>query len=125
MWVIRRRLAAVLTLALVAIVFLAVENQGLADNRAITWHVVKKNGSEAYLDAEGGTAHHLLHGDQGGAALKEGDTIELQCRKRNDEWRCTRDTYGMRMAKLGGAFVLGVLLIGLLLSPEIRDRFSD
>ena len=124
MSVIRRRIAGALTLGLVAVLFLAVENQGLADNRPITWRVIKKNGTEAYLEAEGGTIHHVLYGDQGGAELTEGDTIELQCKKRNDEWRCTRDTYRTRMVKLGGAFALGVLLLGLVLSPEIRERLG-
>jgi hypothetical protein len=124
MWWLRKRLAALLVLGLVACLVLIVENQGLSDNRAITWRVTEKRGTEAYLEADGGRRHQL-YGDEGGAALAVGDTIELQCRKRNDAWRCTRDTYGMRMAKLGGAFVVGLLLLGLVLSPEIRERFEE
>lgn len=122
MWWLRRRLAALIVLGLAACLVLMVENQGLSDNRPITWRVTKKNGTEAYLEADGGR-HHQLYGDEG-AELAEGATIELQCRKRADAWRCTRDTYGARMAKLGGAFVAGLLLLGLVLSPEIRERFE-
>jgi hypothetical protein len=120
----RRRLAALLVLALLAIAAIAVENQGLADNRPIVWRVTKKSGTDAYLEAEGGALRYSLHGDEGGAELAEGASIELQCRKRREELRCIRDTYGARMAKLGGAFVLGLLLLGLVLSPEIRDRLE-
>ena len=79
---------------------------------------------DAYLEAEGGSLHHVLYGDDG-AALAEGASIVLQCRPRSGELRCTRDTYGERMTKLGGAFLAGLLLLGLVLSPEIRERWGS
>ena len=121
----RKRVIALLVLGLAACVAMALASMGLSDYRPVTFRVATKIGQDAQLEADGGKLGYALHGDEGGAELKIGDTVQLQCRTLRDELRCSRDTFGARMAKIGGAATGIVVLLGLALSPEIRDRWGS
>ena len=129
MWWLRRRLAALLVLCMVALIALATLSQGMSDARPILWHIANKHitevgKTEATLEAEGGSLHRTLHQDEGAADVAVGATIELYCRQVRGEWKCSGDSYGARMGKIGGGLALALVLLGLVLSPEIRERFG-